>query len=102
MMRRKLAKKYVEEGYKIKEWRSRKDTHACDRYKMRENKIDRLKAAHGKNYDPHWDKDLQEPQTAKDAIRMRTTEEFATDDDDYGQNEQSYGYFEGEGGNNNL
>lgn len=84
-----MAKKYIDEGYKIKEWRNRKDEHACDRYKIRENKINKLKAMYGQNYNPYWDKNLQ-PQKMKDAIRMRVTEE--TDE------ERSYNYFEGEGG----
>lgn len=71
-MRRKLAKKYIDEGYKIKEWKSRKDKHACDRYKIRETKIDELKAMYGQNYNPNWDKDLQ-PQKLEDANQMRIT-----------------------------
>lgn len=83
MMGRKLSKKYIDEGYKIKEWKSRKDQHADDRYKMRESKIDKLKAMYGKSYDPYWDKGL-EPLTMKDAVRRRGTQ---ADDKNY---EQSY------------
>lgn len=43
LMRRKLAKKYIDEGYKIKEWKSRKDRHKCSRQKSRDNRVDQLK-----------------------------------------------------------
>jgi len=93
-MRRKLAKKYIDEGYKIKEWTSRKDVHACDRYEIRERNINKLKAAFGKNYDPHWDKGLQ-PQKMNDAVRMRVTTN-ALRNEDYEQSNDSY--FKGNGG----
>lgn len=90
-MRRKLAKKYIGEGYKIKERKNRKDEHACDRYKIRERRINKLRAMYGTNYDPYWDKS-QQPQKMKDAIRMRVKGEGV-------DNEQSYdGYTEGESG----
>jgi len=69
-MRRKLAKKYVDEGYKIDEWTSRKDAHAADRYEIRARNVDKLKAAYGKDYDPYWDKGLR-PQKMDDAVRTR-------------------------------
>jgi len=93
-MRRKLAKKYINKGYKIKESRNRKDEHACDRYKIREKRINKLRAMYGKNYDPYWDKD-QQPQKMKDAMRMRVKGEEVDNED----NEQSYdSYIEGESG----
>lgn len=92
MMRRELAKKYINEGYKIKEWKPRKYEHACDRYNMRNNKIDLLRTMYGKSYNPYWDKGLR-PQTMGDAIRLRLTE--APDDND----ERLYeSYFEGKSG----
>lgn len=72
-MRRKLAKKYIDEGYKIKEWKSRKEEHEHDRYKIRESKIEKLKALYGKSYNPYWDKGLQ-PQKMKDAVQLRVTD----------------------------
>lgn len=93
MMRRELAKKYINEGYKIKEWKTRRDEHAYDRYKMRNNKIDILRTMYGKSYNPCWDKDLR-PQTMRDAIRMRLTE--TTDDNDEKLCES---YFKGKSGN---
>eukprot|EP00102_Acyrthosiphon_pisum_P020917 XP_016658127.1 PREDICTED: uncharacterized protein LOC100571197 [Acyrthosiphon pisum] len=95
MTRRELAKKYINEGYKIKEWKTRKDEHAYDRYEMRNNRIDVLRTMYGKSYNPYWDKDLR-PQTMRDAIRMRLTE--AADDND----ERLYeSYFEGKSGGDN-
>lgn len=91
-MRRRLAKKYIDEGYKIKEWTSRKDVHARDRYEMRERHIDKLKTVYGKNYDPHWDKGLQ-PQKMNDAIRMRVTTECSE------QQRSDENYFKGKSGN---
>ncbi|XP_060848211.1 dynein axonemal intermediate chain 3-like isoform X2 [Rhopalosiphum padi] len=79
LMRREWAKKYINEGYKIKEWKTRKDEHACDRYNIRNKNIDVLKTMYGKSYNPYWDKDLR-PQKMRDAIRMRLTE--AADNDD--------------------
>jgi len=96
MTRRELAKKYINEGYKIKEWKTRKDEHANDRYEMRNNKIDILRTMYGKSYNPHWDKGLR-PQTMRDAIRMRLTE--AANDND----ERLYeSYFEGKSGNKKI
>lgn len=87
MMRRKLAKKYIDEGYKIKEWKSRKEVHSCDLYEIRECNIDKLKAVYGQSYDPYWDKDLR-PQTMSEAARTRKAE---SGDKDY---ERPYGgYF---------
>jgi len=93
MMRRELAKKYINEGYKIKEWKPRKYEHACDRYNMRNNKIDILRNMYGKSYNPYWDKGLQ-PQTMRDAIRLRLSE--LADDND-GRLYESY--LEGKSGN---
>lgn len=91
-MRRQLTKKYIDEGYKIKEWKSRKESHANDKYKIREDNINKLRAMYGKHYDPFWDKGLGQ-QKMKDAVRMRVIQR---DDEDF---EQSYtGNFE-EGGN---
>lgn len=93
MMRRKLAKKYIDEGYKIKEWKSRKEVHSSDLYKIRESNIDKLKAMYGQSYDPYWDKDLR-PLTMSEAVRIRKAESA---DEDYGQ--PTYGgYFPGKGG----
>lgn len=91
VMRRKLAKKYIEGGYKIKEWKSRGDQHACDKYKIRETRLNKLKTMYGKSYNPYWDKGLR-PQKIKDAVHLRVTEEG--DEQSYGSN-----YFEGESGN---
>jgi hypothetical protein len=92
-MRREWAKKYINEGYKIKEWKTRKDEHACDRYNLRNKNIDVLKTMYGKSYNPCWDKDLR-PQKMRDAIRMRLTE--AADNDDERLHES---YFDEKGGN---
>lgn len=70
-MRRKLAKKYIDEGYKIRERKGCQDKNVSDRYKIRERRIDKLRAMYGNNYNPYWDAG-QTPRTMKDAIRMRT------------------------------
>lgn len=54
-MRRKLAKKYIDEGYKIKEWKSRKDKFVCDRYKIKNSKLDKLRLYPGE------DEELEQP-----------------------------------------
>lgn len=89
MFRRDLAKKYKEKDSKIKEQKSFKNVHPyCDRYKMRQKKLNKLKTMYGRSYDPNRNK-YQRSQ------KMPRAEEY---DGDY---EQLYDdYFEGEGGNN--
>lgn len=87
MIRRKLAKKYIDQGFKIKEWKTRKDEHEYDRYRMRESKIEKLKSMYGKSYDPYWDRHLP-PQKMKDANQLRVTDKA-----DYDQSFERY--FEG-------
>lgn len=94
-MCRKLSKKYIDEGYKIKEWKSRREQHVDERYKMRESKIDKLKATYGKSYNPYWDKGIK-PLRMKDAVRRRVTE---VDDDNDKQSHE--GYLQEESGNHN-
>ncbi|XP_025202203.1 uncharacterized protein LOC112599497 [Melanaphis sacchari] len=95
LMRREWAKKYINEGYKIKEWKTRNDEHACDRYKIRNSNIDILRSMYGKSYNPCWDKGLR-PQKMRDAIRMRLTE--AADNNDERLHEI---YFKEKGGEKN-
>lgn len=83
-----MVKKYNENDSKINEHKSFKDVHAyCDRYKLRKNKLKKLKAMYGKSYDPHWDK----------GQRSQIMPRAEAYDGDY---EQLYdGYFEEESGN---
>ncbi|CAH1731486.1 unnamed protein product [Aphis gossypii] len=95
LMRREWAKKYINEGYKIKEWKTRKDEHECDRYNIRNKNIDILRTMYGKSYNPFWDKDLR-PQKMRDAVRMRLTEAVDNSDGRLQEN-----YFEGKCGEDN-
>jgi len=92
-MRREWAKKYINKGYKIKEWKTRKDEHECDRYNIRNKNIDILRTMYGKSYNPFWDKDLR-PLKMRDAVRMRLTEAVDNSDGRLQEN-----YFEGKCGN---
>lgn len=90
-MRRKLAKKYMDEGYKIREQKGRRDEIVNDRHEIRERRIDKLRAMYGKNYSPNWD--AGRTPRMRDAVRMRTGGDPATAD----CYEQSYdSYSEGE------
>ncbi|XP_050436301.1 uncharacterized protein LOC126843044 [Adelges cooleyi] len=69
-MRRKLAKKYIEDGYGVKEFVSRKEKYKNDRFTIRENHIQQLRAVYGEKYNIYWDKD-QIQHRMEDALRMR-------------------------------
>lgn len=91
VMRRKLAKKYMDEGYKIREQKGRRDEIVNGRHEIRERRIDKLRAMYGKNYNPNWD--AGRTPRIKDAVRMRTGGDPGTAD----CYEQSYdGCSEGE------
>lgn len=78
-----MVNKFNKNDSKIKEQKIIKDVHQCDRHKMRERKLNKLKAMYGKNYDPQ---------------SIPIIDEY---DGEYEELLLYNGYFEGEGGGNN-